>query len=408
MNSNNQTAYDLAIFRNFMELLEKHIYGGSVSLLVIIWLGSESISKNQIIISLIIATLLSGTTIFFYRQYKKDAFHYSLKTWYRLIYFATFTWGLVLGLLSLNFTNSENIYKIALYFVSVSSMITVSAPALCYYPRVYQLFAITIAVCAIPLFFLSNHLEHYFIIFLIWGTFSATHYASTLSQQLHTMTRLRIEQEADNKNKQRIINIISHDLNQPLQALNYWIDSAKKETVSFDIAEKSISNIQQMINSILQITKFREEQTNPQKTNFSAKEICDILNSNLYKQAKSKNIALIFKPNNIVLNTNYNQLNQALLNLISNAIKFTDEGEVIISFNETHNSKYIEVFDTGKGISKNEQQLIFNDFYKTNNQQEGLGLGLAIVKDICHQNDWEIELSSETNKGSTFKITIPK
>ena len=103
-------------------------------------------------------------------------------------------------------------------------------------------------------------------------------------------------------------------------------------------------------------------------------------------------------------------LQQIIGNLLSNAIQYTEDGYVEVSFTSEQDCLVIEVRDTGLGIAEAEQKIIFNQFYranKTRNLHDGLGLGLSIVQRLCGLIGCEITLISELGKGSQFRVKTP-
>jgi signal transduction histidine kinase len=105
------------------------------------------------------------------------------------------------------------------------------------------------------------------------------------------------------------------------------------------------------------------------------------------------------------------RLTQVLLNLVGNAIKFTDAGEVVIKAEAQNGSFNLSVRDTGPGISQADQQKLFQEFQQADNsitkKKGGTGLGLAISKRIIELHGGRIWVDSELGRGSTFAFTIP-
>ncbi len=104
-------------------------------------------------------------------------------------------------------------------------------------------------------------------------------------------------------------------------------------------------------------------------------------------------------------------MTQVLLNLVGNAIKFTDKGEVAIKASASNGRYSVSVCDTGRGISEADQAKLFQEFQQANNsvtrKKGGTGLGLAISKRIVEMHGGQISLESQLGKGSTFSITLP-
>ncbi len=104
-------------------------------------------------------------------------------------------------------------------------------------------------------------------------------------------------------------------------------------------------------------------------------------------------------------------MTQVLLNLVGNAIKFTDAGEVAIKASASNGHYSVSVCDTGPGISEGDQAKLFQEFQQADNsitrKKGGTGLGLAISKRIVEMHGGQIRLESQLGKGSTFSITLP-
>jgi len=111
------------------------------------------------------------------------------------------------------------------------------------------------------------------------------------------------------------------------------------------------------------------------------------------------------------LNTDRDKLRQIILNLLGNAVKFTEEGEIKVSASQQNGSLKLAVADTGIGIKKGELDHIFEEFRQgemsSNMNYDGTGLGLAIVKRFVNLLGGEIGVDSEVGKGSTFTVTLP-
>ena len=113
----------------------------------------------------------------------------------------------------------------------------------------------------------------------------------------------------------------------------------------------------------------------------------------------------------IYIHSDQNRLSQVILNLVSNAVKFTEVGQITVELICEQNAIIVKVSDTGVGISKNDAKNLFQDFVQVrkhaNRQVEGTGLGLAIIKRIIDRMDGTITLDSEEGKGSIFTVKLP-
>jgi len=174
-----------------------------------------------------------------------------------------------------------------------------------------------------------------------------------------------------------------------------------------------------LVNDTLDFSKIESQKLQIEKIDFLPDEILTEIYTLHKDSAQKKGIELFFKNNtdkNLVLQGDPIRLKQILINLTTNAIKFTNQGQVslVISGEETSKSSYLlhmEVSDSGIGISKEDIHLIFDEFVQLNTdlkqKQRGAGLGLSIVKKLIHLQNGKIEVDSIPGKGTRFSIQIP-
>jgi two-component system phosphate regulon sensor histidine kinase PhoR len=248
---------------------------------------------------------------------------------------------------------------------------------------------------------------------------------------------------------------IVHDLKNPLTTIIASVDFLKNSKTSekdrkqfYDIIENESKNILDFINDILEISKIE----NGSQTAANTLEKCPVFHGSLPDDGKEEpreqftafknrscksdtkhNIALITskvlqdlklfsEQKNIKIEINIQEdlgtnipeirIKQILSNLISNSIKYNKKnGEIIIKSYQKNNFLYIEVEDTGIGIPDDEQQKMFDKFYRCAEAKklniEGTGLGLSIVNDIVNAYGGDIKITSAVNKGSKFVISLP-
>jgi signal transduction histidine kinase len=144
-------------------------------------------------------------------------------------------------------------------------------------------------------------------------------------------------------------------------------------------------------------------------------ELLDNLHSVLDKSASDKGLKLTSEIDDFLperLNGDSARLHQILVNLVNNAIKFTDQGSVRVRLFYYDESRWgIEVADTGRGIPESEMPYIFDTFRQvegtTTRVHGGFGLGLSIVKQLVHLMNGDVQVSSTLNQGTTFKVILP-
>lgn len=221
--------------------------------------------------------------------------------------------------------------------------------------------------------------------------------------------------------KQRFLANMSHELRTPLQSIIGFSEQAKDnpDKKSLDIIHQSSEHLLQIVNEVLDYSRIVSGKFAIEKRNFDMNELIAEVAASMDLQAEKKNIRFVFKANvseNSLCYGDAFRLKQILYNLLGNAIKFTNEGEVsfLVSSNEVNNNTQeftFEIKDTGIGISPEQIDKIFNAFEQAAESTQrlfgGTGLGLGIVKSLVEIQGGTISVQSEKDKGSCFTIKIP-
>lgn len=248
-----------------------------------------------------------------------------------------------------------------------------------------------------------------------------------LNEQLETRieeaTRaLRLKKEdAENANydKTRFLASASHDLRQPMHAMGLFVgELIPKLTTPEQLriaakVEESVEALSNLLDALLDISKLDAGVVIPNITTFTLGNLLERISHNYVPIAERKDIALHIIPNTSLLQSDPILIERILINLISNAIRYTPVGGVVVVVCRNRGDKLrIEVRDNGVGIPVNEQRNIFREFVQLTNQErdrsKGLGLGLAIVDRIVKLLNLHFDLRSAPNRGSTFSVEVPK
>jgi PAS domain S-box-containing protein len=226
--------------------------------------------------------------------------------------------------------------------------------------------------------------------------------------------------EAANRAKSTFLANMSHELRTPLNAILGFSQLLVRETSltsnqqqHLQIINRSGEHLLSLINNVLEMSKIEAGQLTLDTIDFDLYDLLNTLEQMFKLKATTKGLQLNFiKTTNVpqYLHTDSNKLRQILLNLLSNALKFTERGSVSLRVTVDHQNLIFAVVDTGIGIDPVEVKKIFNPFVQANNSrklQEGTGLGLPISKQFASLLEGELTVSSTVGQGSIFSLQIP-
>lgn len=229
------------------------------------------------------------------------------------------------------------------------------------------------------------------------------------------LTTARDRAEESNRLKSAFLANMSHEIRTPLNAIVGFSgilastdeEEEKQEYVS--IIENNNTLLLQLISDILDLSKIEAGTLEFQYSNIDLNKMLNELTSSLQLKIKSEKVQLTchLAEKNGFIHTEKNRLSQLLINLISNAIKFTTEGYIRFGYELRGKEIYFYVSDTGCGIPKDKQKSIFGRFVKLNSFEQGTGLGLSICQTLVEHMGGTIGVDSEEGKGSTFWFTLP-
>jgi len=276
---------------------------------------------------------------------------------------------------------------------------------------------------------LNNFLIIAFIFFLIIfiALFLAYRNRKQLINELKVKNKeyllAKEESERLSRAKSNFFSTVSHELRTPLYGV-IGLSTILLEDTSLKEHEKDLNSLKfsadyllALINDVLQINKIESNNLEDEQNSFNPRELVETIASSFeYMKIQNRNNMHIEMADNVpaLLRGNSVRLSQILMNLISNACKFTENGDISIvvrawDVNASKANITFTVKDTGIGIAKEKRESIFDEFSQIDSKNytyQGTGLGLPIVKKLLALSDSTIELESELGKGSSFSFTI--
>ncbi len=228
--------------------------------------------------------------------------------------------------------------------------------------------------------------------------------------------------EVASQHKSQFLANMSHELRTPLNAIlgyteliadGVYGEPSEKMLAVLKRLESNGKHLLGLINDVLDLSKIEAGQLVLELSDYSLQDIAQTVRSTLEPLAADKKLAFKVEvaPKLPAGHGDGRRLTQVLINLVGNAIKFTDAGEIVITAGLTDGSFKVSVRDTGPGISVADQAKLFQEFQQADNtitrKKGGTGLGLAISKRIVEMHGGKIWVESQLGQGSTFSLTLP-
>jgi Na+/proline symporter/CheY-like chemotaxis protein len=230
------------------------------------------------------------------------------------------------------------------------------------------------------------------------------------------LARAKAQAEEANVGKTRFLAGAGHDILQPLNAARLYSTSLVERlgegpdpSIVANI-DASLEAVEDIIAAILDISRLDTGALKPEIATFRLNDVLTSLAVEFAPIAKDKGLALTVMPTSLIVRSDRRLLRRLLQNLISNAVKYTSRGRVIVGCRRRGDDVAVAVYDTGPGIAPSQQRKVFEEFQRldtTAGEPRGLGLGLSIVERISRVLGHEIGLQSIPGKGSCFSARLP-
>lgn len=408
------------------------IISSAVGAIIMVYILKDSQPHGRLMAwlgTVLLNCIVAGGLYLYYLKYGRNTLHHS--HWKYFIILFTFFAGIVWGVIGIIFYSSA--VEIKLFIVvwiwalgaGMTSLLVAYRPA--FYAMVIPLFLpLTVSLAIDNESFYQALSAATFVWMASLMYFYQAHHNTLMNaislqfinaELMEDFAEKRREAESANLAKSQFLAAASHDLRQPLHAqslflaeLDQYVDNPTGRRILAGL-ENSVYALRKLLNTILDLSRLDAGTVNPAREIFSVSSVFVHLKSEFETLAEEKGIDLRVCKCSLPIYTDPVLFERVLRNLISNAIRYTTKGKVLVGCRRHAHSVSIQVLDTGAGISEDHQNIIFLPFRQLGNperdREKGLGLGLSIVQRTCELLDHALSLTSKQGKGTAVSVDVP-
>ncbi len=226
------------------------------------------------------------------------------------------------------------------------------------------------------------------------------------------------EAETANLAKSRFLAAASHDLRQPMHALGLFVAELMQRAKSQEMRHlanqisASAEALENLLDALLDISKLDAHAVKPEISAFAMQPLLDRMQADFGQPARDKGLRLRCRPSALWVQSDRTLIERILINLVSNAVRYTRSGSVLVACRLRGDQVRIEIHDSGVGIPTDDHDTIFQEFTQLHNPErdrtKGIGLGLAIVQRSAQLLGHRLRLRSEPGRGSIFSLEVPR
>lgn len=230
------------------------------------------------------------------------------------------------------------------------------------------------------------------------------------------LEKAKAEADEANLSKTRFLAAASHDILQPLNAARLYVTSMverakgpEEERLASNV-DASLESVEEILAALLDISRLDSGVMRPEIAPFRLADVLKPLEMEFAPLAREKNLKLTFIPCSLAVRSDRRLLRRLLQNLISNAVKYTPRGCILVGCRRHGGRLRVEVYDTGVGIPRSKHKIVFQEFQRLDQGAKvarGLGLGLSIVERIARVLEHPVALRSTPGKGTVFTVDLP-
>ncbi|MFC0812285.1 hybrid sensor histidine kinase/response regulator [Paracoccus panacisoli] len=236
-----------------------------------------------------------------------------------------------------------------------------------------------------------------------------------LSQRNRDLAVARAAADEANRSKTRFLRAASHDLLQPLAAARLYLSAladSDLDPVQRELTTRlagAFESVEELMHSVLDISRLDSQRIEFHRRPVALDELFQRLAIEYAPVAEAAGLRLSFVPTSAVVDSDPTFLRRIARNLVSNALKYTEAGGVVVGVRRRGKRVWLEVHDSGPGISEADRARIFDEFQRAVREggPQGMGLGLSIVRRACTKLGHPLEVLSTPGRGTVFRVGLP-
>lgn len=351
--------------------------------------------------------------------------------WMREFVFSTTLGGAIWGVGGYAFLVTDDFFALLLFLLTLSGVATGSVGNLASSYGAIMGFAIPITVLtALGIWHIALPQAHLLVIltlaYLVFILAVGRNYSRAVTavitrdlENLELLGEVREQKERAeqaNREKSLFLAAVSHDLRQPLYAMGLFIDTLRtrlnqsKQLELHDEVRHSHAVLKDLFDALLEISRLDAASVEVDKSDLELSSLVDEIVKEFQPFAREKHVDLHHEKSELVVFSDPVLLARIIRNVLSNAVKFTDAGSIVVYARNTGEHVRLSIQDTGCGIAQSDQAQIFSEYFQVRNRNRdrsrGLGLGLAVVRRLSALLDIDVSFESEINQGTSFHLDL--
>ncbi len=391
------------------------------------WVLWDVVDRRYLLIGIGLLVLLSAARLLIQRGYfRQEGTDASALHWRVLAVGGSLISGCIWGAAApLLYPPQQLEYRVFLVVLMTMLPVIPVAALAAYLPAFYAYALPCLGPFIFTLALRDNRPEHMAALLLAMMLAAMLVFAHRYSRSLGDAIRLRLQLAGKSdalqqavEHKTRFIATASHDLRQPVHAMGLFLEVLRRDGEQAALRDESIGhleasqrNLRAMLGNMLDLSKLDAAVVQPRRRDFAIGTLLQRLVVEFAPLAARKQLGLRCRPSALHLHTDPALLERIVRNLLSNALRYTERGTVLLVCRRHGATARLQVIDTGVGIAADQHAAVFEAFDRsgraTRLDSEGLGLGLAIVQQMAGLLGHPLQLSSVVGRGSAFSVDVP-